>query len=107
MHKILLLLIAAAASALEEEVLTTLTPAASSGRAWTWDDLALLIAVALNCKAQIKRRECSHQAHSAWFGVAAANRGNFCEQFSMGIARGFGWRDMRVAWPKLRQLNRY
>ena len=112
---IFMLLAAAAPNALEE-VLIDLDP---GGLVWTGldvdDDLALLIAVALNRTAQIKLvgvTVCGGNApikHTApgldlllqTAGISAA------DDFPMGIARGFGWRDMRVAWPKLRQLNRY
>ena len=111
-------LAAAAASAtapLEpEEVLIDLDP---GGLVWTGldvdDDFALLMAVALNRTAQIKlvgvtvcggNAPIKHTAPGLDLLLRTAGIGS--DDLPMGVAHGVGWRDMHVAWPKLRMLDR-
>ena len=98
-----------------EEVLIDFDP---GGLVWTGldadDDLALLMAIALNrtrpgirivgvtvCggNAPIKHTSPGLDLLLRTAGVTSAD-------FQHGIARGYGWRDMHVAWPKFRKMNR-
>ena len=97
-----------------EEVLIDLDP---GGLVWTGldvdDDLALLMALALNRTEQIKLvgvTVCGGNAPLKHTGpgleLLLRTAGATSAAFPMGVAYGIGWRDMHVAWPKLRRLDR-
>ena len=98
-----------------EEVLIDLDP---GGLVWTGldcdDDLALLVAFALNDSAALDLvgvTVCGGNApikHTApGLKRLLSTAGKTPEDFKSGVSyQGHGWRTMHVAWPSLRKLNR-
>ena len=104
----------ALAAASREQVLVDLDP---GGLVWTGldvdDDLALLMAVALNRTAKIDLSAVTVCGGNAPLKHTAPGLALLFEQAGInpasdlphGVAHGKGWRDMHVAWPRFRQLN--